>query len=125
MDNQFWFNIIETILTAAVIPLLAWGIKNLVNWLKTKTNNAIVEKYLTYAGDAVTQAVKETTQTYVDALKKEGKFDKDAQIEAFNKTCETALKLLTTDALDVIEMVYGDVEAWLRSKIESTIAENK
>ena len=72
MDNQFWFNIIETILTAVVIPLLAWGIKNLVNWLKTKTNNAIVEKYLTYAGDAVTQAVKETTQTYVDALKKEG-----------------------------------------------------
>ena len=125
MDNQFWLNIIETILTAVVIPLLAWGIKNLVNWLKTKTNNAIVEKYLTYAGDAVTQAVKETTQTYVDALKKEGKFDKDAQIEAFNRTMKTALDLLTTDALDVIEMVYGDVEAWLRSKIESTIAENK
>ena len=125
MDNQFWLKIIEVVLTSVIVPLLAWGVKNLVGWLKTKTNNAIVEKYLTFAGEAVTQAVKETAQTYVDTLKKEGKFDKEAQIEAFNRTRETALKLLTADALNIIEMVYGDADAWLRSKIEAAVAENK
>lgn len=120
-----WLSIFEVVLTSVVVPLAAWGVGSLVNWLKTKTENATIEKYLTFAGEAVTLAVKETTQTYVDALKKEGKFDKDAQIEAFNKTAETAMKMLTVDALEVIEMVYGDVNAWLYAKIESAVADGK
>lgn len=120
-----WLSIIEVVLTSVVVPLLAWGISSLVNWLKTKTENATIEKYLTFAGEAVTLAVKETTQTYVSTLKKEGKFDKEAQVEAFNRTAETAMRLLSVEALEVIEMVYGDVNKWLTSKIESAVAENK
>ena len=120
-----WLSIIEVVLTSVVVPLLAWGVGSLVNWLKTKTENATIEKYLTFAGEAVTLAVKETTQTYVDALKKEGKFDKDAQVEAFNRTFDKAVSLLSVEAVEVVEMVYGDVNAWLTSKIESAVAENK
>ena len=125
MDTQFWLNIIETVLTAIIVPLFAWGVKSLIDWLNTKIHNETIEKYITFAGDIVTQAVKETTQTYVDSLKKTGAFDEIAQREAFNRAKETALKMLTKDAIEAIEMVYGDVNTWLRSKIESAVNDNK
>lgn len=125
MDTQFWLNIIETVLTAIIVPLFAWGVKSLVDWLNTKIHNETIEKYITFAGDVVTQAVKETTQTYVDSLKKNGAFDEIAQHEAFRRAKETALKMLTKDAIKAIEMVYGDVNVWLHSKIESAVNDNK
>lgn len=125
MDTQFWLNIIETVLTAVVVPLLAWGVKSLVDWLNTKIHNETIEKYLTFAGDVVTQAVKETSQTYVDSLKKNGTFDEIAQKEAFRRTKETVLNLLTDNAIKAVEMVYGDINTWLRSKIESAVNDNK
>lgn len=120
-----WLSIFEVVLTSLVVPLAAWGINSLVNWLKTKTENAKLEKYITFAGDAVTMAVKETTQTYVDALKKEGNFGAEAQDIAFNKTFDKAISLLTAEAVEAIEMAYGDINEWLRCKIESTIADSK
>lgn len=125
MDTQFWLNIIETVLTAIIVPLFAWGVKSLIDWLNTKIHNETIEKYITFAGDIVTQAVKETAQTYVDSLKKTGAFDEIAQREAFNRAKETALKMLTKDAIEAIEMVYGDINTWLRSKIESAVNDNK
>ena len=125
MDNQMVLGIIEIITTAVIVPLLAWGIESLVDWLKTKTNNETLEKYIAFAGNAVETAVKETTQTYVDSLKKEGRFDADAQKEAFNRTLTTAKKLLTETAISAIQEVYGDVDEWLKSKIESSVADNK
>lgn len=125
MDTQFWLNIIETVLTAIIVPLFAWGVKSLVDWLNTKIHNETIEKYITFAGDVVTQAVKETMQTYVDSLKKNGAFDEIAQQEAFRRAKETALKMLTKDAIKAIEMVYGDINTWLHSKIESAVNDNK
>lgn len=125
MDNQMVLNIIEVAINSIIIPLLAWGVKSLVDWLKSKTDNALIEKYIDFASGAVDIAVKETTQTYVDSLKKQGKFDAEAQKEAFYRTFNTAKNLLTEMSVDAIEIVYGDVDEWLKSKIESTIAENK
>ena len=125
MDTQFWLNIIETVLTAIIVPLFAWGVKSLIDWLNTKIHNETIEKYITFAGDIVTQAVKETAQTYVDSLKKTGAVDEIAQREAFNRAKETALKMLTKDAIEAIEMVYGDINTWLRSTIESAVNDNK
>lgn len=125
MDNQTVLNIIEVAITSILLPLIAWGVSAFVKWLKSKTDNALIEKYIDFASNAVEMAVKETTQTYVDALKKEGKFDAEAQKEAFDRSFITAKGLLTDVATDAINIVYGDVDAWLKSKIESSVAENK
>ena len=125
MDNQMVLNIIEVVITSVIVPLLAWGVKEFTSWLKSKTENATLEKYIDFASDAVTIAAKETTQTYVDSLKKQGAFDAAAQKEAFNKTFNTAKGLLTKKAIEAVTTVYGDVDKWLKSKIESTVAENK
>lgn len=125
MNTELLFNIIQSVLTTVLIPLLGWGVSTLVNFLNSKINNAKIEKYITFAGQVVESVVKETSQTYVNSLKESGKFDKEAQELAFKKSYDTALKLLTKDTLEAIKLVYGDVSTWLTSKIESTVLENK
>lgn len=125
MNDQMVLNIIEIAITSIIVPLIAWGVKEFTGWLKSKTDNALIEKYIDFADEAVSIAVKETTQTYVDSLKKQGTFDAEAQKEAFNRTFATAKGLLTEIAVDAITLVYGDVDKWLKSKIESKVAENK
>ena len=74
-----------------VIPAIPVLVTYLVKYLKAKTeqtttkiNNELVRTYLQEATDAVLQAVTYTAQTYVDTLKKQGKFDEEAQKKAFN-----------------------------------------
>ena len=125
MNTELLLNIIQSVLTTVLIPLLGWGVSTLVNFLNSKINNAKIEKYITFAGQVVESVVKETSQTYVNSLKESGKFDKEAQELAFKKSYDTALKLLTKDTLEAIKLVYGDVSTWLTSKIEATVLENK
>ena len=125
MNTELLLNIIQSVLTTVLIPLLGWGVSTLVNFLNSKINNAKIEKYITFAGQVVESVVKETSQTYVNSLKESGKFDKKAQELAFKKSYDTALKLLTKDTLEAIKLVYGDVSTWLTSKIEATVLETK
>lgn len=72
------------------------------------------------ANSAITQAVAYVNQTYVDSLKAAGKFDKEAQVAAFNKAVTAAEQMLTTDVKDAIIEIYGDLSKYLETKIEET-----
>ena len=124
--------ILTTLVQVVVIPAIPVLITYLVKYLKakaeqttTKINNELIRTYLQEATDAVLQAVTYTAQTYVDTLKKQGKFDKEAQQKAFNTAKDIALKLLTDEAKQMIEDLYGDLMLWLETKIEQTVKEQK
>jgi len=124
--------ILTTLVQVVVIPAIPVLVTYLVKYLKAKTeqtttkiNNELVRTYLQEATDAVLQAVTYTAQTYVDTLKKQGKFDKEAQQKAFNTAKDIALKLLTDEAKQMIEDLYGDLMLWLETKIEQTVKEQK
>ena len=124
--------ILTTLVQVVVIPAIPVLVTYLVKYLKakaeqttTKINNELVRTYLQEATDAVLQAVTYTAQTYVDTLKKQGKFDKEAQQTAFNTAKDIALKLLTDEAKQMIEDLYGDLMLWLETKIEQTVKEQK
>lgn len=124
--------ILTTLVQVVVIPAIPVLVTYLVKYLKakaeqttTKINNKLVRTYLQEATDAVLQAVTYTAQTYVDTLKKQGKFDKKAQKIAFNTAKDIALKLLTDEAKQMIEDLYGDLMLWLDTKIEQTVKEQK
>ena len=70
-------------------------------------------------------AVLHVNQTYVDSLKASGKFDKDAQNEAFNKAYSEAINLISDGTKEIIEEVYGSFDEWLKSKIESSVKRAK
>lgn len=124
--------ILTTLVQVVVIPAIPVLVTYLVKYLKakaeqttTRINNELVRTYLQEATDAVLQAVTYTAQTYVDTLKKQGKFDKEAQQKAFNTAKDIALKLLTDEAKQMIEDLYGDLMLWLETKIEQTVKEQK
>ena len=124
--------ILTTLVQVVVIPAIPVLVTYLVKYLKAKTeqtttkiNNELVRTYLQEATDAVLQAVTYTAQTYVDSLKKQGKFDEEAQKIAFNTAKNIALQLLTTEAKQMIEDLYGDLMLWLETKIEQTVKEQK
>lgn len=124
--------ILTTLVQVVVIPAIPVLVTYLVKYLRakaeqttTRINNELVRTYLQEATDAVLQAVTYTAQTYVDTLKKQGKFDKEAQQTAFNTAKDIALKLLTDEAKQMIEDLYGDLMLWLETKIEQTVKEQK
>ena len=86
-------------------------------WFKNET----IRTVLGNVTDMIASAVTTTTSTYVKNLKAEGLFDADAQKEAFNKTYEAVKQQLTAESKEIIEQVYGDIEAYLTNKIEELV----
>ena len=119
--NQILLNIIAALVTCIVLPLISFlGIK-WSQWLSTKIKNVKGKVLIERASQIVLDAVRCTFQTYVEALKKAGNFDKDAQIYAFNLAKDTALKQLGDDAKEYISENYGDLQEWLKTEIEASI----
>ena len=127
-----WNDTLTMIFQIVLIPLMTAGslylialINTKIKEIKQKTDNDIVDKYFDMLNDTITSCVLTTTQTYVDALKKAGKFDLEAQKEALNKTYTAVMGILTEDAKEYIISAVGDLEAYIYAKIESTVALTK
>lgn len=114
-------NIISVLVTAVVIPVISLLGAKLVSWLSTKIKNEKANKMIKTATEIVVSAVKTVFQTYVDALKKEGKFDKESQILALTKAKDIALSQMTEDVKEFIQTNYGELDLWLTIQIEATI----
>ena len=127
-----WNNILTQIFELILIPLLIIGSTYLIYFLsvktkeiKDKTDNDTFDKYLDMLNNTITQCVIATTQTYVEALKKEGKFDAEAQKIAFQKTYDNVMSILTTESKYYLQTALGDLEAYVNNKIEAEVALNK
>lgn len=125
-------DILTVIFKVVIIPVLPVAVAYLIAYLRAKKeeltnsmNNQVVASVLSEAGDAVLQAVEYVSQTYVDNLKAQGKFDVEAQKQAFEKAKEAALTILTQESLELLTSITGDVETWLTTKIEQTVREKK
>ena len=93
--------------------------------LQQEADNKTAEKYMNMACDAVAQAVTYTAQTFVDALKKEGAFTAEKQLEAFEKAKNKTLQILGDTAVAALGEIYGDFDTWLETKIEQVCREIK
>lgn len=120
-----WNDIIVIFADLILLPLLAWGIKELSAYLKTRIQNDHAKKYLDIASDAVYNAVESTMQTFVSTMKKNGAWTKETAEEAFMAAKSTALLAMGAEAQKVITEVSGDLDIWLESKIEACIYEIK
>ena len=123
-----WMDILKQIFEIVVFPLLGIStvylchlIKVKIAELKEKSKNETEQKYLTLLDKTICEAVLATTQTYVEALKKEGKFDIDAQKIAFQKTYEAVMTLLTDEAKLYLESIVGDLTIYVNNKIEAEV----
>lgn len=134
-----YLGLLSSIFEVCIIPLLGVLTAFAVAFLKAKkeeilakiaTNKSqeekdLAAKYLDMVEKTVANCVIATTQTYVDSLKQEGKFDADAQKIAFDKTMNAVLAILTDDAKNYLTQIFGDLNIYLTNLIESQVKINK
>lgn len=114
-------NILLSALGIVVTGLVSWGVVVLTNWLNTKIKDKNLAMFLTKVTTIVTDAVKTVYQEFVEALKKDGKFDAEAQVKAKDKALAIIKQQLTDELKSYIETNFGDVEKWLGEKIEAVL----
>lgn len=123
---------IREIIEVCLIPLLGVLVTYLVKYINTKsqeleasTDNELAKKYISLLSSTITNCVIATNQTYVETLKKQGKFDAEAQKEAFNMTLNAVMALLTDEAKRYLSEIYGDLNTYITNQIEATVNQNK
>lgn len=72
----------------------------------------------------VTNCVMTTQQTYVDSLKKQGKFDLEAQKQAFQDTYAAVFRLLPQEAYEYLKTITADLDQYIMSMIETRVYYN-
>jgi hypothetical protein len=128
MGLEMLFQIFEL----CIVPLLAVLTGYLVQWIKAKTAEAteknqkdVFDKYITMLGETIAKCVSATNQTYVDALKKAGSFDAEAQKQAFDMTLTAVVSVLGKDAIEYLTAIYGDLTSYLTTLIEAEVKSQK
>lgn len=127
-----WLPLLYQILEVCIIPLLGILTAYFVKWvnaksveIQNKVDNDTADKYIAMLDDTICACVIATTQTYVEALKKENAFTKEAQKEAFNLTFNAVMAVLTDEAKGYLSEIYGDLTAYITNKIEAEVSLNK
>lgn len=121
-------DILYILITTAVPILTTYLCKFLyAKWTEgqAKIENEKIANTLDSVVTMVLDVVESVNQTFVDELKKKGEFTEDAAKEAFNKSKDIALKMLSEDAADIIVKVYGDLNIYLDTLIEATVKQLK
>ena len=128
MEFSEVINCVLYIVLTVILPVVATYVVNLIkakikesDIIADATQNENITKIIENALSDVMDAVLYINQIYVDALKSSGKFDKDAQKNAFNRAYAEALNMISEESQKVIEQVYGSFDKWLMLKIETSV----
>ena len=131
--------LINQIFQVCIVPLLAVLTTYLVKYIDAKKDELIVkkeeanankenmlaDKYIKMLADTIKACVIATNQTYVDSLKDKNAFDGEAQKEAFKKTSDAVMLILSQEAKDYLSTIYGDLNQYIITQIEASVNENK
>lgn len=123
--EQSVLNIILAAVSIIVTGLASWGVAVFTNWISSKMKDKKMVQMLSEILKIITDAVMEIFQTFVEALKKEGKFDAAAQQMAKEKAMDKILARLSENMKGYITEHYGDLKAWLSDQIETIIYQLK
>lgn len=124
--------LLSQIFEVCIIPLLGVLTTFLVRYINAKMKTLVdtisdekQKKYIEMLNNTITDCVIATTQTYVDTLKKQGKFDKEAQEQAFLMTFNAVSDLLTEESKKYLNEAIEDLDLYIKQKIESEVNINK
>ena len=124
--------LLQQIFEVCIIPLLGVLTAFAVAYIKAKMNelsaaagNATEQKYLKMISETIIKCVIATNQTYVDSLKKQGRFDAEAQKKAFEMTYNAVIGILSEEAKVYLASIYGDLTAYITNMIEAEVNKNK
>lgn len=127
-----WMDVLISVIDTLVNIVITIGLPYLFTLLKKKldndemlANNDKVKYYMNLAQDYLRDTVMMVKQTFVDSLKKEGRFDADAQAQAFNIAKQTWLDMMSEEMKAIIIKEVGDLDLWVDAKLEKYVVETK
>ncbi len=100
-------------------------VKSIIQKNKDNIESEQVQNLIDYAGEAISVAVMTVSQTYVDTMKHQGKFDAEAQAIAKQMAIDKAKELISREMKSAIESVYTNFDAYLDNYIETVVRESK
>ena len=114
---------------AIIIPIITKYIIKLIavktNQIEEVTTNENTRVIIEEAEKAISAAVSFTSQTFVEALKKENLFTKEKQKEALEKALKKTLTMMSENTVEFINNTYGNVNEWIITKIEEAVIQSK
>ena len=123
-----WLNILDQVFDVCLIPLLGLATSVLIMFVqqkiaesKEKTNSELADKYLGLLEATFVDCIKATNQTYVNALKDKNAFDAVAQKEALALTTDAVMAILSAAAKEYLSHFVGDLDKFIKEKIEANI----
>ena len=127
-----WTEALHEILYVLIVIILPLLVRYIVVYLNVKTKeysskleNEALRKYVEDANDIIASIVLSVSQTYVDAMKKAGKFTSQAQKTAKDMAVEKAKELISDASKNAIVVLYNDFEAYINEQIEALVRVNK
>ncbi len=120
--------ILKAIITIAVPVLTTIGTTIAGRYVELKTEeikDARIREALRQVAEIIFDSVNCVNQTYVDELKAQDKFDKEAQAIALTKAKNMAMDLMNAEIKKVLAIQYDDVDKYITTLIESYIAQQK
>ncbi len=121
-------NLITDIFQIVIIPMLGILVGYFVKWINHKaeelqanTDNIYAKKYINFLNETIVATVTAVNQTYVDALKKQGAFDKQAQEKAFAMVYNTVIATLSEEGKKYLNEAIGDLNTYITAQIESQV----
>lgn len=121
MLEQIFWGVIGTVVTG----LATWLTTVIITWLNSKIKNNKLAMWSTAVTKIIMEAVQSVFQTYVEALKKEGKFTEAEQRIANEKALSIIKSQLTDELIKYIKENFGDMEVFLKEQIEAMIYQLK
>ena len=121
MVNEFLTNAFLSVLTVAVPAVSGFGLLLLRQFLSKIISDGLADEITSRLEDAVYA----TTQTYVDDLKKNGAFTKEAQLHALALALATLLGSLSQEAKNYIKKLSRDTNTFLAGRIDADAARQK
>ena len=118
--QDFW-TILWSAVGIVVTGLMTWLVTVITNFFNKKIKNNQAAKWASDITTIVFNAVTNVFQTFVETLKKSGKFDKQAQDEAKEKAYTIIMTQLTPELQEYIQNNFGDMKEYIMNLIESVI----
>lgn len=116
--------LLAAFLSTLLIMLGQWVHKMLQLW-KQKVDNEMLKSLIDKLDYIVQKCIDATNQTFVNDIKNGGKLTDAQKKEAFNKTFESIMDMLTQEDIDKIAEQFGDVPTYITNTIEATIGNTK
>lgn len=117
--------IVIMIVVPVATSVLTYYAQKYFNQLIDENVSDEMEATLTKGFQILMDSVNYVQQTYVDSLKQQDKFTAEAQKEAFELAKKRAIELMNQHTQDAITHIYGNLDTYIDTMIESIINQNK